>query len=228
MSLNLILKETASAVARPSAGMIELRQLRHQTKNALQRILLQVLEISGLDGNRQREDIGRNVMRQIELTATISDALFGFRQSPEPLQARLKSLAQSVIALHADRTQHIELDIAVSGDGRISGNRNDTILRIAHELVMNAVKHGMYMRLVGRITVRLDIWDGGGVLLAIGNDGWWMPALPRHGDGLEIVEELVAAESGNMRIAIRPQSLVEVRLPPENPSPAGENSRCQR
>lgn len=213
MSLDPVMEEAASAASHLPAGMTEFRQLRHQTKNALQHIVMQVLELSELDSGRGL--IGRDLMRRIELTAAISDALFGFRQSPEPLAARLNSLSQSVIALHTDGTQHIDLSVTVAGQGSLSRSRNDLILRIAHELVMNAVKHGMYLRLVGRISIRLDIGNDGGVLLAVSNDGWWMADLPHHGGGLEIVEELARTEGGDMRITIRPQSLIEVHLPPE-------------
>lgn len=226
MSCDLTMGGAASAVPHRSAGMLEFRQLRHQTKNALQRIVMQVLELSGLDDNRPRGDIGREVMRRIELTAAISDALFGLRQSPGPLPARLKSLSQSVVALHDDGIQHIDLDFAISGGGKLSRRREDAILRITHELVMNAVRHGMYNRIIGRISVRLDVTDDGRTLLSIGNDGWTMAALPHHGGGLQIVEELANTEGGSVRIKIRPQTLFEASLPPETHSSAKENCEC--
>ena len=201
---------------RPAEESGEFRQLRHQTKNALQRIMIQVLEAPGLRESREGRRLADDIARRIELAALISDALFGFTGSLEPLPERLRSLAESVIALYADATQIIRLEIAVT-DACPRG-REDTILRIAHELVGNAVKHGMHMRLLGRISVRLAR-EAGMAVLSVGNDGWRMEEPARFGDGLALVEELARAEGGTVRLRTRPQTLIEVRLPGEGALP---------
>ena len=209
---------------RPDHESSEFRQLRHQTKNALQRIMIQVLEAPGLRESRDGRRLANDVARRIELAAAISDALFGFTGSLEPLPARLRSLAESVIALYADATQIIRLEMAVAdfcppgrSTGRPTGSE-DAILRIAHELVGNAVKHGMHMRLLGRITVRLA-GEAGMAVLSVANDGWPMEEPACLGDGLALVEELACAEGGTVRIRTRPQTLIEVRLPCEGALP---------
>lgn len=227
MTFNFAIEGAVPATTKRSSGIIEFRRLRHQTKNALQRIMMHVLEASELDGNRKKDDIARDVVQKIELAASISDALFGLREHPEPLPARLKSLSRGIIALHADGTQHIEIDVTVTGSGKLSCAREDAILRIIPELVLNAVKHDMYMRLIGRISIRLTIGDDGATL-TVGNDGWWMTEAPQHGGGLQIVEDLAVAEGGDMRIKIRPQTLIEVRLPPESSTGSKGNFQCSR
>lgn len=195
---------------RPGHESSEFRQLRHQTKNALQRIMIQVLEAPGLRESRDGRRLADDVARRIELAAAISDALFGFTGSLEPLPARLRSLAESVIALYADATQIIRLEMEVADV--CPRGREDAVLRIAHELVGNAVKHGMHMRLLGRITVRLAR-EAGIAVLSVANDGWRMEEPACFGEGLALVEELAHAEGGTVRIRTRPQTLIEVRLP---------------
>ena len=211
--------------SRRNVEPIEFRQLRHQTKNALQRILIHVLEAPGVSENLENQRLAHEVARRIELAAAISDALFGFTRSLEPLFVRLQSLAESVIALYTDTTQIIRLDVTAM-DGW-SPEREETILRIAHELVGNAVKHGMHMRLLGRISVWLFREAGGSTVLSVANDGWQMENPTRFGEGFELVEELARAEGGIVKVMTYPQTVVEVRLPDGKIRPP-ERSRVAR
>ncbi|HTU52511.1 MAG TPA: ATP-binding protein [Acetobacteraceae bacterium] len=174
--------------------------------------MIQVLEAPGLHESREGRRLADDIARRIELAAAISDALFGFTGSLEPLPMRLRSLAESVIALYADATQIIRLEVAAADV--CPPDREDVILRIAHELVGNAVKHGMHMRLLGRISVRLAR-EAGMAVLSVANDGWRMEEPARFGEGLALVEDLVRAEGGTVRAKTRPQTLIEVRLPCE-------------
>lgn len=208
------------ATYRPSSEANELRQLRHQTKNALQRILIHVLEVPELDKHCEGRRIAQDVARRIVLSATIADAMFGLTHALEPLPERLRSLSESVIALYADTTQIIRLDVIVADHAGLSRDRETSILRIVHELVANAVKHGMHMRLLGHISVRLARGTDGSVVCSVVNDGWRIEDQALHGDGLDLVEELVQAAAGEMRIKTKPQTTIEVRLPREGARPS--------
>lgn len=131
----------------------DFRQLRHQTKNALTRILAQVSACLPAQGPAQR--VAADLERRILLTAEISDALFGLTRAPAKLEQRLFSLCSSVIELYADPDQELTLRCSVQHTVRPA--LDTVILRVAHELVGNAVKHGMHMRLLGRIEVRLEL-----------------------------------------------------------------------
>ena len=209
--------KTSLASDRPSAESNEFRQLRHQTRNALQRILIRVDEVPRLAESREGRRIADDVRRRIVLTAAISDALFGFSERLGPLSARLRLLSESVIALYGDATQTIRLDVAVSDAEDLSCGRETAILRIAHELVANAIKHGMHMRLLGRVAVRLAREAGGALVLSVANDGWRMEEPARFGEGLGLVEELARLEGGELRVRTRPETMIEVRLPHRAP-----------
>jgi two-component sensor histidine kinase len=199
---------------------VEFRQLRHQTKNALQRILMQVLEAPELSGSRAERRLADDIARRIELSANVSDALFGFTKRPAPLPLRLRSLSESLFGLYTDGTQTIRLQVVVADSASMSHRRQDTIVRMVHELVVNALKHGMHMRLVGHISIRIDTRADGTLLLVVANDGWQINAGSSLGDGLGIVRELAQAEGGDMRIITRPHSTFEIRLPGESEDPA--------
>ena len=59
-----------------------------------------------------------------------------------------------------------------------SSGAPDAAARVAHELLGNAVKHGMRARLVGRIAARV-VSDEGRVLLTVTDDGWGFGCEPR-------------------------------------------------
>lgn len=199
----------------PIAEATEFRQLRHQTKNALQRVLMRVSDSARFDESREGQRIFLDVARQIRLSVAISDALFGMTRSLPPLSERLRLLGEAVIELHTEEEQTIHLDILAPAGRLVSRRRQDAILRIAHELVANAAKHGMYMRLLGHVSVRLADEASGSVILSVTNDGWRMETAAAHGEGLDIVEELVRAEGGDMVIRTFPETDFEIRLPPE-------------
>lgn len=117
---------------------VDLRQLRHHTKNALAGILAQISSGLGV-GDAQRR-VAADLERRILLTANISDALFGLTRDPGPFDQRLQALCLGVIDLIGEPDQYVTLYCEVDGD--VSLLHRETVLRIAHEFVGNAVKHG--------------------------------------------------------------------------------------
>ncbi|MDA8049773.1 MAG: hypothetical protein M0002_07180 [Rhodospirillales bacterium] len=202
---------TGRAAARPRDGSTDLRQLRHLTKNALQRILVQVREAPGLGASAAGRSLAREIERRVKLSAAISDSLFGLTQCPEPLPERLRTLCRSVVDLYADPAQIIRVDVVVGGI--LPGRLEAVAVRVVHELVGNAVKHGMHMRLIGQILVRLDYDAEGYAVLTVENDGWPIDGELAMGDGLHLVAELAASAGGRMRIRNGTPTAIEVRLP---------------
>src|SRR5689334_25003887 len=76
---------------------LDLRQLRHHTKNALQRIIGLISEIPGLCDTPAGEQVARELEHRIRLSATISNALFGLTESPGPMADRLRQLAGAIV-----------------------------------------------------------------------------------------------------------------------------------
>ena len=180
-----------------AADQLAMRQLRHQSKNALQRLLCQV---SGFAG-QQRDPAGRalaaDLERRIVLSASLSDALFGMTRAPDPLAVRLEALCRAVVGLLSDGDQMLAVSVDVGG--AVPGALDDVLVRIAHELVGNAVKHGMTLRMVGQIRVRVQVTPGL-VVMTVADDGWGFCGSAGRGEGLSIAHSLAERHGGMLQL----------------------------
>ena len=190
---------------------IAMRQLRHQTKNALQRLIAQISQTQ-LRATPEGESLAEELERRIRLSARVSDALFGLTTAPGPLEARLRSMADATVALFADLEQTVQVTVDVVG--RCPDATAQTIVRVAHEMVGNAVKHGLAVRLVGRIRIGVRVNPRGGVMLTVIDDGWG-PAAPNDGAGASIMRDLAQPHGGAMTLAREGAwTVARLRLPP--------------
>lgn len=168
----------------------DFRQLRHQTKNALAGILAQLS--NGMSVNDASRRVAADLQRRILLTAQISDALFGLTRAPGPFEQRLWTLCEGVVDLACECDQHLTLSCAV--EGVVPAAHEAVVLRVAHEFVGNAVKHGMHVRLIGTIEVMVTV-GADGTLLEVSDDGWGCGRLPAFGEGMRVANA-VAEECG--------------------------------
>ena len=175
---------------------VAMRQLRHQTKNALQRIIAQIAA-ANLRSTSAGAQLADELERRICLSAKVSDALFGLTANPGRLGDRLTALCDATVKLLALQEQTIAVTVTVTG--RCPQVLDATLVKVAHEMVGNAVKHGMHMRLVGRIDVQVRSSPSGSIVLRVCDDGWG-PMGDRVGEGLPIMQCLAEAERGRITI----------------------------
>jgi two-component sensor histidine kinase len=176
---------------------IDIRQLRHHTKNTLQRILGLIAEAPGLCDTPQGEKLAQELEHRICLSATISNALFGLTGAPGTMADRMRQLAGAVVDLLRGPDQVIRAGVFVRGCCP-AGLRED-VLRSAHELIGNAVKHGMRGRPQGRIAVRL-VSDADSTTLTVLDNGWGFAGKPRSGEGLALTRDFAARHGGALSI----------------------------
>jgi two-component sensor histidine kinase len=205
-----------------SPEQLAMRQLRHHTKNALQRLLCQIASCPGLQRDPAGRALAHDLERRIRTSAILSDALFGLTQAPSSLEVRLMTIGRGAVEMMADGDQ--EIDVTVSIDGLCPPGYDDVLVRVAHELICNAVKHGMHLRLVGKIDVSVDAGKEG-VTLCVTDDGWG-PCLQevrgevrredfRRGDGLRIATLLAEQHGGTLRLSRdRCRTIAQMTLPP--------------
>lgn len=181
------------------------RQLRHQTKNALQRILCQIAQCRDLQATPHGQRLVGDLERRVRLSSAVSDALFGVTSDPGPLLQRLRGLSESTVELMGDPDQVLRVDVGgdVGVERGVPGALHDSVLRIAHEFVGNAVKHGMYARMVGAITVRVTRGARGVVRLQVLDDGWGFRCAPTHGEGLGLAALLAGQHGGSVSVLRR-------------------------
>jgi two-component sensor histidine kinase len=200
---------------------LALRQLRHHTKNALQRLLCEIAACPGLQRDPAGRALAEDLERRIRTSASLSDALFGLTGVPRSLDMRLLSLGKAVVELMADSDQEIGVIVAV--EGVCPPGYDDVLVRVAHELIGNAVKHGMQLRLIGNIEVAVDAGLHG-VTLSVIDDGWGMclgdrrgekGAGVKRGEGLRIAALLAEQHGGTLVLSRdRCKTVAMMRLPP--------------
>lgn len=189
----------------------EFRQLRHLTKNALQQVLLQIEHASDLKVTVRGSRLLADLQRRILLSAHISDALFGITDVPASMSERLRVLCDSTVRMLADSAQSIRLDVTVDGD--CPESLRQLVLRVAHEFVGNAVKHGLRRRIAGRISVHLAIATDDSVTLLVSDDGWGFHGTPDAGDGLKIAGDLAASAGGRISLLRTCVTVAALALP---------------
>jgi two-component sensor histidine kinase len=189
---------------------IDLRQLRHHTKNTLQRILGLIAEAPGLSDTPQGEKIAQELEYRICLAATISNALFGLTDVPGSMAERLRQLAGAVADMMRDADQVIRVGVSVRGC--CPTGLREAVLRSAHELVSNAVKHGMKGRPSGRIAVRV-VTDEDCTTLTVLDNGWGFTGTPRFGEGLALARGFAAQHGGSLAMDGEDGTVATLDLP---------------
>jgi len=181
--------------ASPEAEAISVRLLRHHTKNALQRVLAEVSKVRGLQEARGGHRLVEELERRVMLSVSLSDALFGLTRAPLDLEDRLRTVCETTLELMADPDQVLRLEVKVEGDCPMP--LRATLLRAAHEMVGNAVKHGLHARLLGHVRVRLSSGEGCTRLL-VEDDGWGYAGARDGGEGLGLLRALAGLHDGSM------------------------------
>lgn len=178
---------------------LDMRQLRHHTKNALQRILCVIAQASDLYNTPEGEAIARELENRIALSAAISDALFGLTRAPGSMTERLRGLGESLVEMMRRPGQTIALDVVVRGT--CPPHLRETVVRVAHELVGNAVKHGLDGKRQGRIEIRLDHHSRfRRTRLTVTDNGMGFTGAPLDGEGLSLARGLAEQFDGTLRM----------------------------
>ncbi|WP_428487667.1 ATP-binding protein [Rhodopila sp.] len=205
-------ESAASAVQDDAVAMpeIDLRQLRHHTKNTLQRIIGLIGETSGLHDTPDGERIARELEHRICLSATISNALFGLTNAPASMAERLRLLGGAMVEMMRAADQTIRVGVSVRGACPI--HLREAVMRTANELIGNAVKHGMKGRPSGRIAVRLATETAFTTLTIIDN-GWGFTGRPREGEGLTLARRFAERHGGSLTLEATDGTAATLELP---------------
>jgi two-component sensor histidine kinase len=189
---------------------LDLRQLRHHTKNALQRIIGLITEIPGLCDTPAGEQIARELEHRIRLSATISNALFGLTEAPGSMADRLRQLAGAVVDMMRAADQVVRVGVSVRGC--CPPALQEAVIRGANELLGNAVKHGLKNRPTGRILVRL-VTEGATTTLSVIDNGWGFGGAPGHGEGLALARGFAERHGGTLRLENADGTVAVLELP---------------
>jgi two-component sensor histidine kinase len=189
---------------------IDLQQLRHHTKNTLQRIIALIAELPGLHDCAANETVARELEYRIGLSATISNALFGLTGAPGSMADRLRLLGGAVVDMMRAPGQLIHVGVLVRGN--CPAELREAVIRGGHELIGNAVKHGMKSRPSGRISVRL-ITAGDTTVLTVTDNGWGLSGTPRFGEGLSLAQGFAERHGGSLHLQSSSGTVATMKLP---------------
>jgi two-component sensor histidine kinase len=203
-----------------TAQPLVLRQLRHHTRNTLQRILIEIHDFAAkTDASPDRRLLER-LENRIRLSVEISDALFGVTREPAAFPERFDTLCRDLLSLFADAAQRLRLDISIKGT--CPPELEMAALCATNEFVGNAVKHGMHMRLTGQISVLLTCCAES-VELVVSDDGWGTAVAPKPRQGLGIACDLAEQFHGTLSIGRRDDNTVAtMMLRTPQPEPASD------
>jgi two-component sensor histidine kinase len=194
----------------PAAQEIDLRQLRHHTKNTLQRIIALITEKSGLCDTPAAEQFARELEYRIGLSATISNALFGLTEAPGPMADRLRQLGGGIVEMMRGPGQVIRIGVSVRGT--CPPALREAVIRGANELIGNAMKHGLKDRPSGRISVRLAT-EAGLTALSVIDNGWGFSGAAPLGEGLSLAHGFAERHGGTLRLESASGTVAVMELP---------------
>jgi two-component sensor histidine kinase len=88
----------------------------------------------------------------------------------------------------------------------------EAVIRAAHELIGNAVKHGMKGRPSGRIALRL-VSDDALTTLTVVDNGWGFTGTPRLGEGLVLAHGFAKRHGGSLQLDGADGTVATLELP---------------
>ena len=171
--------------------------LLRSAEGALRALLGRVSSRPGLRDDPAGRALAADLRECLRLTGAISDAVFDLSRTPDALRRRLVALCGGLVAVLCDAGQAIRAEVVV--EGRCPEALEGTVVRVAHELVGNAVEHGMHGRATGRVDVLVHT-GGGRTTLSVVDDGWGCGDAPASGGGLMLAASLAARAGGGVRL----------------------------
>ena len=175
------------------------RQLRHHFKNILQRIIAEISYYPGWQSSAQSRTAAAQMVSGLCRAAEVSDQSFDAQSAGVPLAQRLRTLGEGLVAALGWPGQKITLDVSVGADCPFA--LHEIVVRVANEMITNAVRHGAVSRPNGRIEVVVTAESpAGDTVLIVRDDGWGLLPLAIEGEGSKLIRELSAPYGGRFTL----------------------------
>jgi PAS domain S-box-containing protein len=152
-----------------------LQEVHHRVKNNLQVISSLInLQIRKLEPGENRDALGECRTR-VQAIALIHEKLYQSSDYAEiPFADYARSLTSNVFQASAQNTSNVKLELAVD-EVALAVDQAIPCGLVLNELITNALKHGFRDGRAGTIRVEFSRTSGGGVRLAVKNDGISLP-----------------------------------------------------
>jgi hypothetical protein len=149
-------------------------------------------------GRRNVIDIWRSVLDSGATVAPISLILGSIiirdrsqrsSQPRRPFEELLLEHCERILA--SDRSQELIVQLELKIEGICPAMHETTVLRVADELLSNAMEHRFYRRLRGHVFVHLVSRAGVGVQVSVSDDGWGFDSGPIiDGNGFHLLRQI--------------------------------------
>jgi two-component sensor histidine kinase len=110
---------------------------------------------------------------------------------------RLRCMIETQAEMLADADQIVRTELHFAG--ACPAQHRHVVLCVAQELTANAIRHGFYARMIGRIHVEL-VSTLAETRLTVSDDGWGMGTQAVEGGGLDRIRTLIAPFAGILRL----------------------------
>ena len=111
--------------------------------------------------------------------------------SPEgpPFERLLLEHCEKIVA--DSRSREFMVQLEVRSEGHCPVTHENTVLRVADELLSNAMDHGFYSRQRGHLFVHVVCPPAVGVQVSVSDDGWGFDSGPIiHGNGFHLLRQI--------------------------------------
>jgi hypothetical protein len=185
------------------------------------------------EGGRQRLTMtrhgGRNVMdicqSALDSGATAASTPLILRstiiqdrsqRSSQPRRRFAESLLEhSERIVAGGRSQDLVVQLELKFEGICPATHENTVLRVADELLSNAMEHGYYARQRGHVFVHVISRAGVGVQVSVSDDGWGFNSGPIiDGNGFHLLRQIGDLYIGAAAGPFVAKSTVTVIIPP--------------
>lgn len=202
----------SSARAGQSGEGLSLRQLRHHVGNTWQRLLCELAVASAAAESEEARLLARDIEQRMSAAIAAADLLFGFTEAPGPFEARLEKLCRQILTTQASSAQRIALEVRVNAV--CPPAMATAVLRVAREMMSNALKHGLHARARGTIQVEFATIASQGHVLRVIDDGWGPGGRMVAGEGSAVMRGIAQDLGGSVSLRrVGQQSIAMLAIP---------------
>jgi signal transduction histidine kinase len=142
----------------------------------------------------------------------IQDRSKGSSQPRRPFEELLLEHCERIVA--SGRSQERIVQLELNFEGICPATHERTVLRVADELLSNAMEHGYYARQGGHVFVHVISYAGVGVQVSVSDDGWGFDSGPIiDGNGFHLLRQIGDLYYGAAAAPFMAKSTVTVIIP---------------
>jgi hypothetical protein len=149
----------------------------------------------------------------LTLRSTVVQGGVQYHSSPRPpFEWLLLEHCENIVT--SGRSRELVVQLELKFEGICPATHEKTVLRVADELLSNAIEHGFYGRQRGQVFVHVVSRAGVGVLVSVSDDGWGFDSTPIiDGNGFNLLRLIGELYFGAAAVPFVAKTAVSVVIP---------------